>query len=242
MPGLTVLINEFGIHAPTQRCGGSDEKCCWGFPQKVCDKTCQDARSEWHTKRGPKDIWLVPTSPLIMWLVKCHFWWKVCAGRAGIGYHSATPSRATPASSQSSTTRTRRRPPAATRRSTRSGPCSTTAPWLPQKAPCVCLGSSSYASTPRHPRSGRAPRYRCQTASLPQSCPTLPTLHSDHPVSQACPLCSCADFTLCTVANTQPRPSVVLLQLLHIAVQHRPQCCSVRRALLADRDIIEATD
>ena len=86
MPGLTALIHEFGIHAHTQRCGGSDEKCCWGFPQKVCDKTYQDARGKWHTKRGPEDIWLVPTSHLILWRVKCHFWWEVCAGRAGIGY------------------------------------------------------------------------------------------------------------------------------------------------------------
>ena len=86
MPGLTALINEFGVHKHTARCGGSDEKCCWGFPKKVCEQTYQDARGRWHTKRGPDEVWLNPTSHLITYLLKCHYYWEVCCGRAGIGY------------------------------------------------------------------------------------------------------------------------------------------------------------
>ena len=86
MLGIRALVNEFGVHKHTQRCGGSVEKCCWGFPKKVVPETYQDAHGKWHTKRGPDDIWLIPTCHYIMWLVEGHYWVEVCAGRAGIGY------------------------------------------------------------------------------------------------------------------------------------------------------------
>ena len=90
MPGITALINEFGVHKHTARCGGSDEKCCWGFPLGPCD-THEDVRGKWHTKRGPNDRWLIPTNHYIMWILKCHFWWEVCVGRVGIGYMPGYP-------------------------------------------------------------------------------------------------------------------------------------------------------
>ena len=90
MPGITALINEFGVHKHTARCGGSDEKCCWGFPLGPCD-THEDVRGKWHTKRGPNDRWLIPTNHYIMWILKCHFWWEVCVGRVGIGYMLGYP-------------------------------------------------------------------------------------------------------------------------------------------------------
>ena len=90
MPGITALINKFGIHKHTARCGGSDEECCWGFPQDVCG-THRDLRDKWHTKRGPENHWLNPTNHFIMWSLKRHFWWDVCMARVGIGYMRGYP-------------------------------------------------------------------------------------------------------------------------------------------------------
>lgn len=68
----SIMISTYQLHKHSKRCGGSDNHCCYHYPQDISEKTTISLKSVTYMRRKEKDRLVVPFNIPILWYWRSH--------------------------------------------------------------------------------------------------------------------------------------------------------------------------